>query len=65
MKTPDTKIGNDQFFDMGNIDEMSRWTGWFKIEFLHSLLLQPTLVGRLSSAFAVDTAGPAWLSSGR
>src|SRR5208283_819999 len=27
--------------------------------------LQPTPVGRLSSAFAVDIAHPAWLSSGR
>jgi hypothetical protein len=27
--------------------------------------LQPTPVGRLSSAFAVDIAVPAWLSSGR
>jgi hypothetical protein len=27
--------------------------------------LQPTPVGRLSSAFAVDIASPAWLSSGR
>ena len=26
--------------------------------------LQPTPVGRLSSALAVDTTGPAWLSSG-
>ena len=27
--------------------------------------LQPTPVGRLSSAFAVDITAPAWLSSGR
>ena len=27
--------------------------------------LQPTPVGRFSSAFAVDIARPAWLSSGR
>jgi hypothetical protein len=27
--------------------------------------LQPTPVGRLSSAFAVDITHPAWLSSGR
>jgi len=27
--------------------------------------LEPTPVGRLNSAFAVDIAAPAWLSSGR
>jgi len=27
--------------------------------------LQPTPVGRVSSAFAVDITGPAWLSSRR
>jgi hypothetical protein len=27
--------------------------------------LEPTPVGRLSSAFAVDITSPAWLSSGR
>ena len=27
VKTPDTKIGNDHIFDMGNFDGMSRW-GW-------------------------------------
>ena len=34
-------------------------------DFSHSLTLQPTPVGRFSSAFAVDITHPAWFSSGR
>jgi hypothetical protein len=56
-------------------DETSRWMGWLKNEFSHSLSPEPTTIGRFhrrqgyngqaSSAFAVDIAHPAWLSSGR
>ncbi|MGB7748384.1 MAG: hypothetical protein WBN75_13980 [Verrucomicrobiia bacterium] len=61
MKTLDTKIGNDQFFDidMGNFAKSSRWMGWSKNVFSHSLSLQPTPVGRFSSAFAIDIIHPA------
>jgi hypothetical protein len=31
------KFGNDQIFDMTNFDETSRWMGWSKNEFSHSL----------------------------
>jgi hypothetical protein len=36
------KFGNDQIFDMTNFDESSRWMGWSKNEFSHSLSLQAT-----------------------
>ena len=36
-----------------------------RLRFEHNQSLQPTPVGRLSSAFAVDITRPAWLSSGR
>jgi len=36
------KFGNDQIFDMTNFDETSRWMGWSKNEFSHSLTLEPT-----------------------
>ena len=62
VKSTDTKFGNDHIFDMANFDESSKWIEWSKNEFSHSLSLQPTPVGRLSSAFAVDIIRPAWLS---
>jgi hypothetical protein len=65
VKNADMKFGNDQIFDMRNLDEASRWMGWSKNEFSHKLSLEPTPVGRFSSAFAVDIAHPAWLSSRR
>ena len=65
VKSADTKFGNDHIFNMANFDETSRWMRWSKNEFLHRLSLQPTPVGRLSSAFAVDIKHPARLSSGR
>src|SRR5208283_3736680 len=37
VKSADTKFGNDQILDMRNFDEMSRWIGWSKNEFSHSL----------------------------
>jgi len=33
------KFGNDQIFDMTNFDETSRWMGWSKNEFSHSLAI--------------------------
>jgi len=36
------KFGNDQIFDMTNFDETSRWMGWSKNEFSHSLALEQT-----------------------
>ncbi len=65
MKRAYLKFGNDQIFDMANFDETDKWTRLSENEFSHRLSLQPTPVGRLSSAFAVDIMGPAWLSSGR
>jgi len=50
VKSADTNVGNDQFFDMGNFDESSRWMGWSKNEFSHSLSLQATRDDALSSA---------------
>jgi hypothetical protein len=42
VKSADTKFGNDHIFDMANFDETSRWMGWSKIEFSHSLSLKAT-----------------------
>jgi hypothetical protein len=42
VKSADMKFGNDQIFDMTNFDETSRWMGWSKNEFSHSLTLEPT-----------------------
>ena len=61
VKSADMKFGNDQIFCVRHFDETSRWMGWSKNEFSHSLSLQPTPVGRLSSAFAVDITAPARL----
>lgn len=46
------KVGNDQIFDMTNVDEMNRRIQWSENEFSHSLSLQPTPVGAGMSAFA-------------
>jgi hypothetical protein len=45
VKTVLRKVGNDQFCDMGNVVKMSRWIGWSKNEFSHSLSPEPTAVG--------------------
>jgi hypothetical protein len=65
VKSADMKFGNDQIFGAKHFDETSRRVGWSKNEFSHSLPLEPTPVGRFSSAFAVDITSPAWLSSRR
>jgi hypothetical protein len=36
------KFGNVQIFCVRHFDETSRWMGWSKIEFSHSLALHPT-----------------------
>jgi len=36
------KSGNDQIFVMWHFDEKSRWMGWLKNEFSHSLALDLT-----------------------
>jgi hypothetical protein len=40
VKSADMKFGNDQICDMADFDETSRWIGWSKNEFLHSLALE-------------------------
>jgi hypothetical protein len=62
VKTPATKLGNDQILDMENFDEMSRRIRWSKNEFSHSLSPEPTAVGAVSSAIAVHVASRRWLS---
>jgi hypothetical protein len=42
VKSADTKFGNDQILSAWRFDETSRWIGWSKNEFSHSLALQPT-----------------------
>jgi hypothetical protein len=42
VKSADMNFGNDHIFDMANFDETSRWIGWSKNEFSHSLALEPT-----------------------
>jgi len=42
VKSPGLKFGNDQIFRMARFDESSRWIGWSKNEFSHSLALEPT-----------------------
>ena len=42
VKSADANFGNDPIFDMRNFDESSRWIGWSKDEFSHSLALEPT-----------------------
>ena len=53
VKTPDTKFGNDQIFDMGNFGEMSRRIQWLENEFSHSLALEPTAIAHVSRTVAV------------
>ncbi|MGN6643931.1 MAG: hypothetical protein ACTHKU_13120, partial [Verrucomicrobiota bacterium] len=50
VKTPGAKFGNDQIFDMGKVDEMSRRIRWSENEFSHSLPLEPTVDSAFSSA---------------
>jgi len=49
VKTPDTKFGNSQIFDMVNFDETSRRIRWSKNKFSHNLALEPTPVARPDS----------------
>ena len=65
VKSADTNFGNDHIFDMTNFDETSRWMGWCKIEFSHSLSLEPTAVGAVSSVphcGTVHVTSRRWLS---
>ena len=41
VKSADTKIGNDQIFDMRRFDESSRRIRWSENEFSHRLRLKP------------------------
>ena len=59
VKSGDTEFGNDPIYDMTHFDEMSRWMGWSKNEFSHSLSPEPTAVG---AAVAIHTASRRWLS---
>ena len=61
VKSADMKFGNDQIFDMTNFDETSRWMGWSKNEFSHSLSLQATRGDVSSSASRFTLVGPACL----
>src|ERR1035438_3078316 len=45
VKSADMKFSNDQIFDMANFGESSRWMGWLKNEFSHSLSPEPTAIG--------------------
>jgi hypothetical protein len=62
VKTASSKCGNDQFFDMQSLVEMSRRMQWSKNEFSHSLSPEPTAVGAGSSAVAVHIASRRWFS---
>ena len=62
VKNIAAKFGNDQIFDMGNFDEMSRRIEWSKNEFSHRLSPEPTAVGAVSSAVAVHVTSRRWLS---
>ncbi len=42
VKSADMKFGNDQIFAVRHFDVSSRWMGWSKNEFSHSLALEPT-----------------------
>jgi hypothetical protein len=37
VKSVGMNFGNDHIFDMANFDETSRWMGWSKNKFSHSL----------------------------
>ena len=50
VKTPAPNFGNDPIFVMTNFDEMSRRIRWSENEFSHSLSLEPTGDGAVSSA---------------
>ena len=63
VKTPALNFGNDQILVMRNFVKMSKRIRWSENEFSHSLSLEPTPVGAVSSAFAVHVTRPAWLSS--
>ena len=62
VKSAGAKFGNDQIFDMGNFDGMSRRIQWSKNEFSHRLTPEPTAVGAGRSAVAVHVASRRWLS---
>ena len=59
VKTPTLNFGNDPFLVMRHFVKMSRRIRWSENEFLHSLSLEPTGVGAVSSAarFASRVAG--------
>ena len=61
VKSADMKFGNDQISGVRHFDEMSRWTGWSKIEFSHSPTPEPTAVG----ASRFTRFGSACLNFGR
>jgi hypothetical protein len=42
VKSADLKFGNDQILGAKHFDESSKWIGWSKNEFSHSLALEPT-----------------------
>jgi hypothetical protein len=65
VKSAGVKFGNDQISVVKHSDEMSRRMGWSKNDFLHSLSLQATRDGALSSASRFTSFGPACLSFGR
>jgi hypothetical protein len=65
VKSTDMKFGNDQIFGTRHFDETSRWIGWSKNEFSHSLSPEPTAVGAVSSVphcGTVHVVGRRWLS---
>jgi hypothetical protein len=62
VKTVLRKVGNDQFFDMGNVVKISRRIGWSENEFSHRLSPEPTAVGAGRSAVAVHVASRRWFS---
>jgi hypothetical protein len=56
---------NDQTLEYLNLGLSKSWKRRRAMTMPPNNSLQPTPVGRLISAFAVDITGPAWLSSGR
>ena len=62
VKSTVVKIGNDHISVVEHFDDTSRWIGWSKNEFSHSLSLQATRDGGFSSASRFTTFGPACLS---
>ncbi len=59
VKRPGANFGNEQIFDMGNFDEMSRRIQWSKDESSRRLVTEPTPVGAVSSALRFTVFVPA------